>query len=601
MNAQTPILTLAPCPDDITVDNDNFSWNEPTASTTCFTGEVTVEQVGGPANGSTPEAGTYEIIYLINDDCGNSEVCIFTVTVNAGETGCPTVGDPCDDGDDCTTGDVFDENCNCAGTFQDSDNDGICDADDICEGGDDNVDSDGNGTPDFCDNDVCDNFTNGGLIEGDEIGCTGYDPSPITSAILPSGGSGEVEYLWLSSTTGCPNSTSQAIPGAANGPSYDPGPITQTTYFLRCSRRAGCTVWIGESNCIVKTVDESDSDGDGICDSQDDDMPSACQDVSEDISGFTFVGEYNNSKYYVSNNTKNWNNAKAISANAGGHLVVVNNQGENNFIRANVAASRIWIGYTDVASEGNFVWVTGENSSYTNWNNATNEPNNWNNVEHHTEMLASGKWNDKKGSVRRKFVMEIPCVSSSQNLVSASEIFDFRAYKNGRGVRTIWITDTEQENDYFILERSYDGVTFQAIGSINSISNESGAFNYMELDSEPSLGDNYYRLTKIHYDGTIKHSTVRKVRFDIDLDETTLFPNPATKEVYLDLDAFAGRSATITIYNHLGQQMDVEVIEEVEETLYRFDVSNYMGGAYTMYIEMEGTKNFAKKFIISKL
>ena len=28
---------------------------------------------------------------------------------------------PCDDGDDCTTADVFDADCNCAGVFSDTD------------------------------------------------------------------------------------------------------------------------------------------------------------------------------------------------------------------------------------------------------------------------------------------------------------------------------------------------------------------------------------------------------------------------------------------------------------------------------------------------
>ncbi|MEM1327644.1 MAG: DUF5060 domain-containing protein, partial [Bacteroidota bacterium] len=65
----------------------------------------------------------------------------------------------CDDGDDCTTGNVFDTNCNCVGTFQDSDNDGICDSEDQCAGFDDNLDADMDGTPDGCD--TCDNTTDG--------------------------------------------------------------------------------------------------------------------------------------------------------------------------------------------------------------------------------------------------------------------------------------------------------------------------------------------------------------------------------------------------------------------------------------------------------
>jgi hypothetical protein len=96
----------------------------------------------------------------------------------------------------------------------------------------------------------CNPFTNGGTIQGNQANCGAFDPAPITNLVLPSGGSGAVEYMWLSSTTGCPTSVSQAIPGA-NGPSYDPGYLTQTTWFVRCARRANCTDWSpGESNCI---------------------------------------------------------------------------------------------------------------------------------------------------------------------------------------------------------------------------------------------------------------------------------------------------------------------------------------------------------------
>ncbi len=58
---------------------------------------------------------------------------------------------PCDDGDECTTNDGLDENCDCVGTSEDSDGDGVCDPLDICPGHDDNADSDGDGIPDGCD------------------------------------------------------------------------------------------------------------------------------------------------------------------------------------------------------------------------------------------------------------------------------------------------------------------------------------------------------------------------------------------------------------------------------------------------------------------
>ncbi|MBI1225639.1 MAG: hypothetical protein GC192_10425 [Bacteroidetes bacterium] len=60
-------------------------------------------------------------------------------------------GSPCSDGDDCTINDVLDMNCNCFGTFADSDNDSVCDANDICPGGNDLEDADNDGIPNYCD------------------------------------------------------------------------------------------------------------------------------------------------------------------------------------------------------------------------------------------------------------------------------------------------------------------------------------------------------------------------------------------------------------------------------------------------------------------
>lgn len=81
---------------------------------------------------------------------------------------CITAGIACDDGDSCTTGDVYDENCNCVGVFTDTDNDTVCDANDQCPGGDDNEDVDNDTIPDACDDCV------GTDVDGDGV-CSDED------------------------------------------------------------------------------------------------------------------------------------------------------------------------------------------------------------------------------------------------------------------------------------------------------------------------------------------------------------------------------------------------------------------------------------------
>ncbi len=69
--------------------------------------------------------------------------------------GCAETGQSCDDGDPCTSDDVFGLDCQCGGRYEDSDFDGVCDLMDACAGHDDHVDSDGDGLADGCD--PCDN------------------------------------------------------------------------------------------------------------------------------------------------------------------------------------------------------------------------------------------------------------------------------------------------------------------------------------------------------------------------------------------------------------------------------------------------------------
>lgn len=119
-----------------------------------------------PANDAASSSFSYalEQVYYADadgDGFGNPNVslsdCVAPVGYVSDNTDCNDnnrnayPGAPCNDGDACTTGDVLDANCNCAGTFTDSDNDTVCDAEDVCPGGDDLQDTDGNGIPDACD------------------------------------------------------------------------------------------------------------------------------------------------------------------------------------------------------------------------------------------------------------------------------------------------------------------------------------------------------------------------------------------------------------------------------------------------------------------
>ena len=111
--------------------------------------------------------------------------------------------------------------------------------------------------PIFSFSQICDNVTTGGEIDYDQTLCSpGEDPAELVSLSLPTGGSGDLEYIWISTTSNPTMMTTvwDIIVGST-GESYDPGPLFETTYFRRCARRFGCTQYIGESNILRICVD----------------------------------------------------------------------------------------------------------------------------------------------------------------------------------------------------------------------------------------------------------------------------------------------------------------------------------------------------------
>jgi uncharacterized repeat protein (TIGR02543 family) len=73
-----------------------------------------------------------------------------------------------------------------------------------------------------------------------------------------------------------------------------------------------------------------------------------------------------------------WDEAKRHAESLGGHLVTIKDESENRFVadlaREKGVSKDFWIGLTDEAKEGEFIWITGESLSYTNWN--PGEPSN---------------------------------------------------------------------------------------------------------------------------------------------------------------------------------------------------------------------------------
>jgi hypothetical protein len=94
------------------------------------------------------------------------------------------------------------------------------------------------------------------------------------------------------------------------------------------------------------------------------------------------------------------------------------------------------------------------------------------------------------------------------------EFGDFVAEKEEGGVRLAWTTFRELNNDYFSVQRSVDGFSFEDIGRVAGAGFSEDIRMYEYEDLQPPDGITFYRIQQTDFDGKTGFSNVRAVRFD---------------------------------------------------------------------------------------
>ena len=112
--------------------------------------------------------------------------------------------------------------------------------------------------------------------------------------------------------------------------------------------------------------------------------------------------------YTLMNEALSWSEANAACLANSLQLASVQSAAENAMLVTAAAGNRVWIGGTDAAFEGMWVWSpSGTPLSYTNW--ALPQPDNYGKNEHCLELqqlIRGSTWNDALCTTKLKYVCE---------------------------------------------------------------------------------------------------------------------------------------------------------------------------------------------------
>lgn len=141
------------------------------------------------------------------------------------------------------------------------------------------------------------------------------------------------------------------------------------------------------------------------------------------------------------------------------------------------------------------------------------------------------------------------------------KLIEFKVKQTGNKVRLDWETGTEDNNDFFTVERSYDGKNFENVFSKVGAGNSKTNLYYFGYDNYPLNGISYYRLKQTDFDGQYTYSEIESVNFEEELvREFSVYPNPLVEDkLTIRFTSFENDEMTIQLFNMVGQILFVDV------------------------------------------
>lgn len=184
------------------------------------------------------------------------------------------------------------------------------------------------------------------------------------------------------------------------------------------------------------------------------------------------------------------------------------------------------------------------------------------------------------------------------------ELLSFDATTTEEVVLLDWSTATEINNDFFTVERSYNGKDFNEVAVVKGAGNSLEKLDYSTTDYYPLEGISYYRLKQTDFNGDFSYSDLRAVEFNkglvkgfkvypipvINNEFTIEFKTEAYLRVELILTDLMGRVIYQKEINNSNHNNKFKVIPSIEMP----------SGTYILNVIGEGKNLGQQKIIVNR-
>ena len=146
----------------------------------------------------------------------------------------------------------------------------------------------------------------------------------------------------------------------------------------------------------------------------------------------------------------------------------------------------------------------------------------------------------------------------------------------------LWTTSSEEQSDYFVLEKSADGYSWSVLEEIQTVGNSAALQYYSYADAQP-FEITYYRLRLVDNDLTAAYSDVIVLHNVSVVGQSgiKIYPNPAKSNLYINSPQKI-ENVEIRILNNIGQKVWTRRL--YLEGTQQLDLSQLEAGVHTILI-----------------
>ncbi len=175
------------------------------------------------------------------------------------------------------------------------------------------------------------------------------------------------------------------------------------------------------------------------------------------------------------------------------------------------------------------------------------------------------------------------------------ELVAFEVNASPEGPAITWSTASELNNSHFTVLRSYDGIQFEEIATVEGSGTTNSFTNYAYVDRNPLFGLSYYQLKQTDYDGSYEYFSIITYRKEEFLNANiSIFPNPTKGVIHIKGDANQIFDASIKDLSGREVLATQQLSLAETERFFNGQVSSLKKGVYFIHFKSMSHQSFIR-------